>query len=76
MGGWVGGKGTYLATGLVSLGGNGIELVDKENSGSVLLGVFKSLAELGFGLARHLLLGEVGWTVEKIEGDEAVRMRC
>ena len=43
-----------LAVGLVTLGGDGVDLIDEDDGGSVLLGLLKGLAEVGFGLAGHL----------------------
>ena len=43
-----------LAVGLVALGGDGVDLVDEDDGGGVLLGLLEGLAEVGLGLAGHL----------------------
>ena len=43
-----------LAVGLVALGGDGVDLVDEDDGGGVLLGLLEGLAEVGLGLSGHL----------------------
>jgi hypothetical protein len=43
-----------LAVGLVSLRGDGVDLIDEDDGGRVLLGLLKGLAQVGLGLAGHL----------------------
>lgn len=43
-----------LTVGLLTLGGNGVDLINEDNSGGVLLGLLESLAQVGLGFTSHL----------------------
>jgi hypothetical protein len=43
-----------LPVGLLSLGGDRVDLVDEDDGGGVLLGLLEGLSEVGLGLAGHL----------------------
>mmetsp|Transcript_3034 Transcript_3034/g.7689 ORF Transcript_3034/g.7689 Transcript_3034/m.7689 type:complete len:505 (+) Transcript_3034:1102-2616(+) len=63
-----------LTVGLLALGSDGIDLVDEDDGGGVLLRLLERLAEIGFGLSRHLG-HDFGSVDEEEEGSRLVGHR-